>query len=414
MRLTARGRLTALYTALVLAAGVVLTALTYLLVRRSLRHRIRIEVLAGPGTDTESPPNVGEMTALAERVRATTLSDLLTRAGIALAVVTVLAAALGWLVAGRVLQPIRAIAATAQRLSAENLSERVPVGTPPDELGDLAATINGMLDRIRAGVAQRDRILAGQRLFTANAAHELRTPLTTIRTAIDVTLDGEPDRAELLAMADDIRAAIDHSRRTLDGLLALARSESDPGRHRLVDLAEIATGILDGAADAASARRLTCRVAGRPARMYGEPVLLERLIGNLVDNAVRYNHVDGRITVHTDRIGDHVLLRVTNTGPSILREDATGLLEPFVRGRDTRRSADGGAGLGLSIVRAISTVHQGDLTLTARDGGGLDVTIRFPSAREAHADGPRLVGGTDVDARSEVADARSGVADRPV
>jgi signal transduction histidine kinase len=161
---------------------------------------------------------------MAERVRDDAMSALLTQAAL---VVAALAALTGWLVAGRILRPIRAISGTANRLSAENLSERIPVRQPADELAALAATINGMLDRIQHGIAERDRVLNSQRLFVANAAHELRTPLTTMRTAIDVTIDGEPDRAELVAMAGDIATAVETSQRTLDGLLVpLARSQA--------------------------------------------------------------------------------------------------------------------------------------------------------------------------------------------
>lgn len=377
-RLTARGRLAALYTVLVLAAGTMLTALTYLLVRQSVDRRWLIRTKVGPSPAPEDiRAERQEMSDLADRVRAATLSELLTQAALALAVVTLVAAVLGWLVAGRVLRPIRAISATAQRLSAENLSERVPVTTPADELADLAGTINGMLDRIQTGILERDRVLGSQRMFTANAAHELRTPLTTMRTAIDVTLDGEPDRAELLAMADDIRTAVEHSRRTLDGLLALARSQAGPGKQRPVDLADVAAGLLDGAAAGMTARDLALRTVLRPGPMSGDPILLERMVGNLLDNAIRYNHAGGHIAVTTGTEAARSFLRITNTGPPIAPDEATRLLEPFVRGESPR--TDGGAGLGLSIVQAITTAHNGTLDTTPRPTGGLDLTLHFPT-----------------------------------
>ena len=224
-RLTARARLTLLQTALVLAAGAALTGLTYLLMRR----REIFTHLDPSGTPSPDAPPQDRLRALADRVQADTLSALLTQAALALIVVTALAAVLSWVVAGRVLRPIRVISSAARRLSAENLTERVPVTTPADELSALAGTVNGMLDRIQRGVAERDRILDSQRLFTANAAHELRTPLTTARTAIDVTLDGNPSRAELLATASDVGGAVEHMQRVLDGLLLPARSQAGLG-----------------------------------------------------------------------------------------------------------------------------------------------------------------------------------------
>lgn len=376
-RLTARGRLTLLYTALVLAAGIVLTALIYYLMRQRMERRRYLQLAPG---ETGLPTGGGELPQLDEQARAATLDDLLIQAAIALAVVTLLAAVLGWLVAGRVLRPIRVIAATTRRLSAENLSERVPVTAPADELAALAGTINGMLDRIQHGVAERDRILDSQRMFTANAAHELRTPLTTMRTAIDVTLDGQPSNAELVAMAGDIRTAIGHSQRTLDGLLALARSQIGPGESQPADLATIAAGALDGIADRAADSGLMLRRGLCPAPVSGKPALLERMIANLVDNAARYNHTGGHIQVTTSSTATTATLRITNTGPVIHPDEAKRLTEPFVRGNNARTHIDGGAGLGLSIVYAIVLAHHGQIGVTARPAGGLDITVAFPLA----------------------------------
>ncbi len=370
MRLTARNRLTLLYTGLVLAAGVVLTALTYLLMRQNLSHReIRLQFNGSDGGPVEPPPLPRDPAALSEQVREETLTALLAQAGIALAVVTVLAALLGWLVAGRVLRPIRAISATARRLSAENLSDRVPVHPPRDELAALAATINGMLDRIERGIAERDQALDSQRLFTANAAHELRTPLTTIRTAVDVTLDGDPTRTELLTMAEDVRTAADDSRRTLDGLLALARSHAGVTSPRAVDLAAVATTVLADVADRLT--DLEVRQDLRAAPVLGEPVLLERMTANLLANAIRYNHPGGHVAVSTGVAAGEAFLCVTNSGRTVPAEQVGRLLDPFVRG------ADGGAGLGLSIIRAVALAHHGEITATANPGGGLAVTVRL-------------------------------------
>ncbi|WTW99178.1 HAMP domain-containing histidine kinase [Streptomycetaceae bacterium NBC_01309] len=387
-RLSARGRLALLYTGLVLAAGALLSGLTYLLVRNGLKRRVMVGVNTGPDAATrEQLPDTDEMAAIGRRIRIEALSELLSQAAIALAVVTLVAAALGWFVAGRVLRPLRTITATAGRLSAEHLSERVPVRTPADELASLATTINRMLDRIETGVVERERLLDSQRMFTANAAHELRTPLTTMRTAIDVTLDGTPTRAELLAMAADISAAVDNSRRTLDGLLALARSQAGPIDARPVDLAGTVEHVVGAAGRAAERSGIAVHTVLRPCTVDAEPVLVERMVGNLVDNALRYNRPGGHVSVRTGSGDGHSFLRVANTGPQLAAAEADRLLEPFVRGAGVRTHGDGGAGLGLSIVRAIVHAHHGEVTAVARDGGGLDVTVRLP-ARER--DSPRL------------------------
>ncbi len=371
--MTARSRLALLYTGLVLAAGLVLTALTYLLLLHSLWQRTVVIVRPSPGGPAPRLPDY----SLADRLRDEALSELLTQAALALLVVTALAGLTGWLVAGRLLRPIRTISGTANRLSAENLSERVPVGRPADELATLAATINGMLDRIQYGIAERDRVLTSQRLFVANAAHELRTPLTTMRTAIDVTLDGDPDRAELVAMAGDIATAIETSQRTLDGLLILARSQAGPHRRTSVDLAEVAAVTIADAADQAADGEVTVRVELRPARASGEPVLLERMVGNLIENALRHNHTNGHVTVTCGTTDGRAFLRVVNTGRPVTANEERRLFEPFVRGAGTGTR---GAGLGLSIVRAVVTAHDGEISSTARPDGGMDIAVHLPQA----------------------------------
>lgn len=235
-----------------------------------------------------------------------------------------------------------------------------------------------MLDRIQQGIAERDRVLRSQRMFTANAAHELRTPLTTVRAAIDVTLDGdgEPTRTELLAMTGDIATAIEHSRRTLDGLLALACSQTGALTRQRVDLVAAA---LDGVAQQVAARALALRTGLRPAVTGGEPVLLERMAGNLVDNAVRYHRPGGLIDVATGSTDGQVFLRISNTGAAV-PGDAQRLLEPFVRGAGARVRSESGAGLGLSIVHAVATAHHGRVSIAAPRAGGLDVTGWLPGS----------------------------------
>jgi signal transduction histidine kinase len=375
VRLTARARLTLLSTVLVLAAGILVCALTYVLMLRPRAVSIHLYDSSG---EALPPPPAEQVDNITDQVRQATLVSFLTQAGIALAVVTVLAAVLSWLLARRVLRPIRAMSATAQRLSAEHLSERVPVTGPRDELAELAETINGMLNRIERGFAERDRVLESQRMFTANAAHELRTPLTTMRTAIDVTLDGEPTTTELITMAGDVRTAVEQSQRTLDGLLTLARSQAGQGSSHPADLADILTDTIDNASVSARARDIEVRAELRSAPVSGEPTLLERLARNLLDNAVGYNRAGGHVIVETGSQTGRTFLRVANTGPPVT--EASRLLEPFVRGEPDRTHTDGGTGLGLSIVRAIVVAHHGDITVVANPTptGGLTVTAHFP------------------------------------
>ncbi|TDC24661.1 HAMP domain-containing histidine kinase, partial [Streptomyces sp. 8K308] len=334
-----------------------------------------------------APPLPEQALAAGERLEELALSAFLTQAAIALAVVTLLAAVLGRWLAGRILRPVRTIEATARRLSADNLSERVPVTAPADELAALATTVNGMLDRVQQG-------LHSQRLFTANAAHELRTPLATIRTAVDVTLDGRPEPDDLIAMAHDVRDAATRSQRTLDGLLLLARSQAGAGGPgRRVDLADVAADALRAAGCDIAGRALTVLTAERPAPVTGQPVLLERMAGNLIGNAVRHNHEGGRIEVATGTTGDgRSWLRVVNTGPVVDPAMASRLLEPFVRGDGTRLHGETGSGLGLSIVQAVVAAHHGTLRLTPLPEGGLDVTVRLPAADRAAQQRPAAAG----------------------
>jgi signal transduction histidine kinase len=377
LRLTARARIALLHTGIVAAAGAGLVGLTYLLVRHGLANSPRFLLLTGR-SGQPATTGLDEASALAvlERAHADTLSQMLTQSTVALAVVVSLAAVSSWLVAGRILRPVRAIASTARRLataelSTQALSRRVPVTAPADELAALAEAVNDMLDRIQSGLADRDRLLASQRMFVANAAHELRTPLTTIRTALEVTLDGEPDATELRAMTADISAAVDHSSRTIDGLLALAHSQTGPTRWEPVDLA--------ATRGAEAGVRLDHDLCAAP--VDGDPVLLERMVANLVDNALRYNRPGGAVAVATGTAGGRGFLRVTNTGEAPDPESTERLWEPFVRGQHDRHTT--GAGLGLSIVRAVAHAHAGTAHATP-DADGLTILITLAANRAGH------------------------------
>jgi signal transduction histidine kinase len=202
-----------------------------------------------------------------------------------------------------------------------------------------------------------------------------------MRAAIDVTVDGEPTKGELLTMTADIRTAVAQSQRTLDGLLILARSQRDLATTHPVDLAEVATRALDSAETAIQERRLSLETSLSPACVNGAEVLLDRMVGNLVENAVRYNQEGGRIVVETGKTPkDEPFLRISNTGPLLPPDTVDKLTEPFNRGSQLRTSTTDGSGLGLSIVRAIVAAHSGELAILARPTGGLEITARFYDA----------------------------------
>jgi signal transduction histidine kinase len=308
-----------------------------------------------------------------QQVRAAAFRQLLTRSAMALGVMAVASIALGWVVAGRVLRPLTAITATARRLSAGSLHERIALRGPQDELKALADTIDGMLARLEAA-------FAGQRRFVANASHELRTPLAIARTEVDVTLaSGSNSIEEYKAMAERVRDATDRSEALIESLLVLATSERELRARETVDLAEAAEEALEAAEPELDFRGLTLRRLLREAPVSGDRGLLHRLVANLVENAVRHNADGGWVEVGTERDGSRVRVQVANGGPVVPPEEVDSLFEPFRR-LGGRTGSERGAGLGLSIVRAVAGAHGGTVHAEARQDGGLIVTVSLPAA----------------------------------
>jgi signal transduction histidine kinase len=279
--------------------------------------------------------------------------------------------AVGWVVAGRALRPVHAITGAARRASEENLGERLALAGPDDELKELADTYDAMLARL-------DAAFASQRRFVANASHELRTPLTVMRTAIDVTL-AKPDRtpAQLEDMAVEVAAAVERAEALIEALLTLARSDRGQVSREQADLAVLAEDALDAAGPAIRAGSLRVETALTAAPTNGDLVLLDRMVANLVDNAVRHNQPGGWVQIATGMRGDAAYLAVTNGGPAIEPDLAPLLFEPFRRLCDPA-AGPAGAGLGLSIVRSVAIAHQGDVIARARPAGGLDVSVLLP------------------------------------
>src|SRR5215471_13729437 len=318
---------------------------------------------------------------VAANARAQTLNDLLDYSLAALALMTVLSGVLGWIVAGRALRPVHAITAAARRASEQNLSERIALAGPADELKELADTFDAMLARLEAA-------FASQRRFVANASHELRTPLTEMRTLIDVTTArpaASPEQLQPVLAA--IGAAVDKSEELIEALLTLARSDRGPGPVELVDLPTAVEDAIDSIGPAAAARQIQIGTALQHAQVTGDRVLLERLVSNLIDNAVKHNVTGGWVLASTRTETGTAELTVANGGEHIPADQVTGLFEPFRRlsGRTGTRP---GAGLGLSIVASVANAHGGHAQAHARPDGGLDVQITLPATPNRHSPTP--------------------------
>jgi signal transduction histidine kinase len=370
MRPTVRLKMTLLYAGVVFVAGALLLSVSYVLVRQNLTNPSNLRNLPADNWNY----NVAAQHEIAQDA----LARLRTQYGIALVAMTGLSVLLGWALAGRMLRPLQRITATAQRVSQDNLDERIGLEGPRDELKELADTFDGMLGRLSGA-------FASQRRFVANASHELRTPLTVIRTELEVTLaDPNATTAELRSMAETVRDATLATERLIQALLTLARSEGGVERRDPVDLADAARLALGQAGSEAAARDIAMHPTLDPAPVRGDRRLLERLVGNLVENAVRHNRDGGTVEVRTSRLAGRSTVEVRNDGEVIPPEALGSLLEPFQR---LDRGARGdGVGLGLSIVRSVAEAHGGSVELRARPSGGLIVRVSLPEGDGATLD----------------------------
>jgi len=389
LRPTVRLRLTLLNGVLLVGAAALLLLLAWLLVGYALRpaHQLAAgtQVVLADGRQVDARVWQGQVAAAAEH-------ELLTRGLVAVLAISLAGVAGAYLVAGRALRPLQQVTATARRLSGETMDQRIRYDGADDEVAELAGTFDAMLDRLGAA-------FDSQRRFVANASHELRTPLAVMRTEIDVTLsDPDADVAEYRRMATVVRDASERANALVEALLVLARTDAQAGR-RLVrkvpaDLSEGASAALSAMQREIGRYLLTVETDLRPAPVVGDPGLLERLAGNLIENAVRYNHIQGRLWVRTASDGQKSTLVVGNTGFEVEPADLPGLFEPFRRGGRERTGARG-SGLGLSIVRAVCDAHGGTVAADALDGGGLEVTVTLPAA----ATTPVAAGSASVRAR---------------
>jgi two-component system sensor histidine kinase VanS len=368
---TIRLRLTLLYGGLFLVSGVVLLVISYLI----FREATGVNLIVPSGARHISPSQSAEIELrYSEAVNRSTdaLHQGLLRSVIVLAIMTVVSIALGWLVAGRVLRPLRTMTATTRQISERNLNERLALAGPRDELKDLADTIDGLLARLETHVAEQQR-------FAANASHELRTPLATMQTLLEVARkDPGRDDGELV---DRLHEANTRAIDLTEALLLLSRADQGGFAREEIDLSLIAEEATETLLPLAERRGVRIETSGEMTPTLGSRALLLQLATNLVHNAIVHNLTEGgTVWVATSTHPEGVALTVENTGEELTQELVSTLSEPFLRGTERIHTDQVGAGLGLAIVNSITQAHEGTLTLTPLADGGLRVTVRLPSA----------------------------------
>jgi signal transduction histidine kinase len=374
IRPTLRLRLTLLNGVLLVGVAILLMILAWLLVGDVLDSAAGLQpgshVVLADGTEMDA-------SQWQAGLRANTRRDLMLGGLLAAVAVSILGVAGAYVFAGRALRPLQQVTSTAQHLTGETLDQRIRYVGADDEVAELAGTFDAMLDRINEAFETQKR-------FVANASHELRTPLAVMRTEVDVTLaDPDADIAEYRRMAKVVRDGSERANALVEALLVLARSEAQAGRRLSRKMpADLSAGV----ASALSAMRkeadrlgLVVETSLEPAPVVGDPGLLDRLAGNLIENAVRYNHLHGQLWVRTEADDTHARLVVKNTGFEVDPADLPGLFEPFRRG-GRERTGGRGSGLGLSIVRAVAEAHGGSVSAVALPDGGLEVTVTLPAA----------------------------------
>ncbi|MEU1818518.1 HAMP domain-containing sensor histidine kinase [Streptomyces roseifaciens] len=386
LRPTIRIRLTLLYGGMFLMAGVLLLTIIYLLAADALTQgnqlpfrilNANVETSAScrslpQGSATNSDTFMNGLRLCMEHQRAMALDGLLKRSLLALLGLAVIAFAFGYAMAGRVLSPLGRMTRTARRVAATDLSRRIELDGPEDELKELSDTFDEMLDRL-------ERAFTAQQRFVANASHELRTPLAINRTLLEVTLSDPGAPPELQQLGKTLLATNERSEQLVEGLLLLARSDNEIVDRKPVDLAEVASRALDQTRSEAQTKGVELRGTRQPAVVQGNGVLLERIALNLVQNAVRYNTPDGWVEVTTEAQPGQAVLVVENTGPVVPAYELDNIFEPFRRLRTERTGSDKGVGLGLSIVRSVARAHGGRITAEPREGGGLIMRVVLPT-----------------------------------
>jgi signal transduction histidine kinase len=396
--LSLRARLTILYGGLFLLAGAVSLVVLYLVVQHRLDEELgddtnpRFAVLrqqaAASGNSTITTPDGSQvpLDQLLEQARAdqeaikeAALDALILQGGIAVLAVGLVAAGAGWIVAGRGLQPLNAITATARRIAGSrgverDLSERIALTGRNDDIKSLADSFDAMLDNL-------SQAFDGQRRFVANASHELRTPLALERALIELESTKPAATSETVHFCQSLLAINDRHTRLIDGLLLLIDSQNEITDPERVDLGDIAEHVVAAARGSARELGIETDLKSEPAVVLGDPVMLEQLVRNLVENAIRHNHQGGWLRVETTAEAGHAMLIVCNSGDVLPEYEVPNLFEPFRRAGPPKGPGERGFGLGLSIVRAIVIAHSGQIGARPRAEGGLAVTARLPLAK---------------------------------
>jgi signal transduction histidine kinase len=304
--------------------------------------------------------------------RVADLHQLIIESALALALMAIISTALGWVVAGRVLRPLRTMTTATQEISEENLNRRLSMHGPRDELRQLADTIDGLLGRLEGA-------FDAQRRFVANASHELRTPLTAVRALLEMVLSDPKATVDTFrATCEQVLEESEQQEQLIEALLTLAQGQRGIDRAETFDLASVAGVVLRSRDGVAAAHHVEIGGALTPATISGDARLIERLVANLVDNAIRHNVPGGRVDVSV-RSGGRATLTVTNTGPVVPPEEVDRLVQPFQRLAADRTSHRDGLGLGLSIVAAIASAHDAVMAVRARPDGGLEIDVDFPA-----------------------------------
>jgi len=368
-----RFRYTLLYSGVLFGLAAVVVAAIYLVLVMNLRNEPyttgyrKLICFAG---ECYKPVTFRELERV---VNSRTLRELRNYSFGALGVLFVASLGVGWVVAGRVLRPIGRITAVARDIQATDLSRRIELPGPDDELKQLADTFDAMLARL-------DAAFAAQRQFIADASHELRNPLAIIRTNVDVALaDPNADPEDLRQTIAVVKRASGRMARLVDDLLALARRQEPTLEHEPVDLGMAVAEASDDFVVPAAARNIVLdRVTAPDVVVTGDRDALKRAVANLLENAVRLAPEGSRIRLATGSEGDRAWIAVTDEGPGIAPEDQPHVFDRFWRADKGRSRADGGTGLGLAIVRQIAESHGGEVRLQSKVGVGSSFVIWLP------------------------------------